>query len=323
MALGPQYDSMRTVTALLSLCFFAGCSPTDDFTLPNGPPGPQALSLLGDSLTPLPASDSVGKVRRAELDAAHTDYQADPTSADALIWLGRRLAYIGYYRTAIDVYASGFARHPEDPRFLRHRGHRYISLRQLDNAIDDFSRATKLVQGQPDEVEPDGLPNARGIPTGTIQSNIWYHLGLAHYLKGDFQRALSAYLECQKVSNNPDMLVATSHWHYMTLRRMGREDEAAAVLEPIHADLDVIENHTYHRLLLMYKGELTPEQLLDDIREEDALQNATMAYGIGNWFLYNGDADRAREIFEEILTGPQWAAFGYLAAEAELASQPR
>ena len=120
---------MRTVTALFSLCFFAGCSPGDEFTLPDGPPTPQAVSFLGDSLTPVLPGDSLANVRRAELDAAYADYQADPKSADALIWLGRRLAYIGYYRSAIDVYAGGIARHPEDPRFLRHRGHRYLRPR--------------------------------------------------------------------------------------------------------------------------------------------------------------------------------------------------
>ena len=48
-----------------------------------------------------------------------------------------------------------------------------------------------------------------------------------------------------------DLLVATSHWLYMTLRRLGRDDEARQVLKPIHADMYIIENHSYHRLLLM------------------------------------------------------------------------
>ena len=49
----------------------------------------------------------------------------------------------------------------------------------------------KLVAAKPDEVEPDGAPNARGIPRSTLQSNIWYHLGLAQYLAGDFDGILS------------------------------------------------------------------------------------------------------------------------------------
>ena len=55
-----------------------------------------------------------------------------------------------------------------------------MTVRELDNAIADFERATELTEGQPDEVDPDGLPNALGIPTSTLQFNIWYHLALAH-----------------------------------------------------------------------------------------------------------------------------------------------
>ncbi len=94
------------------------------------------------------------------------------------------------------------------------------------------------------------------------------------------------------------------------------------MLGPIHPDLDVIENHSYHRLLLLYRGELEAEALLAEARRGDALTNATEAYGIGNWYLYGGGPARAREIFREILEGTQWAAFGYLAAEAELARAP-
>jgi hypothetical protein len=169
-------------------------------------------------------------------------------------------------------------------------------------------------------VEPDGLPNARGIPTSTLHSNIRYHLGLAHYLKGDFERALRYYREDVAAPVNGDMLVATSHWLYMALRRLGREAEARSVLEPITAELDVIENQSYHRLLLMYRGILAPDQVREGTQGDPALQDVTVGYGIGNWHLYNGRPDEARRVFDRILGTTQWAAFGYVAAEAEVAS---
>jgi hypothetical protein len=79
------------------------------------------------------------------------------------------------------------------------------------------------------------MPNPYGIPTSTLQGNIWYHLALAHYLKHDFERALPAWREALATATNDDMLVATSDWLYMTLRRLGRDAEAAAVLEPVRA----------------------------------------------------------------------------------------
>jgi hypothetical protein len=55
-----------------------------------------------------------------------------------------------------------------------------------------------------------------------------------------------------------------------------------------------------------------------------SVTDATAAYGIGNWHLYNGRPAEARRVFERIIAGGQWGAFGYIAAEAELArSAPR
>ncbi|MGH7595148.1 MAG: tetratricopeptide repeat protein, partial [bacterium] len=48
------------------------------------------------------------------------------------------------------------------------------------------------------------------------------------------------------------------------------------------------------------------------------LDIATQGYGVGNWYFYNGQAEKAREIFEKVIKGKYWAAFGYIAAEAEL-----
>jgi tetratricopeptide (TPR) repeat protein len=280
----------------------------------------QATSLLGE---PLPAPEMPAAFHAEQtkhLAEARIALEADPHDAEALIWTGRRSAYLGRYRVAIQLYTRGVELHPNDARFLRHRGHRYITTRRLDAAVADLERAAEMTRGRDDEIEPDGLPNERNIPTGTLHSNIWYHLGLARYLQGDFEGALEAYRECLVFSKNPDMLSATSHWLYMTLRRLGRDDEADGVLEPIHDGMDIIENHDYHRLLLMYKGQQDAEQLLAEAEAgEGGVGLATTAYGVANWFFYNGKRDRAVEIFERIVETDSWAAFGYIAAEAELA----
>lgn len=249
--------------------------------------------------------------RESALAAARAAWERNPDDADALIWAGRRAAYLGRYEEAVDIFSEGVRRHPRDARMLRHRGHRWITLRRFDRAVADLNRAAGLIRNQPDEIEPDGLPNARNVPTSTLQSNIWYHLGLAHYLRGDFDAALRAYRECMAVSKNPDGVVSAAHWLYMTLRRLGRAAEAEAVLGPISTDMDVIENHAYHKLLLMYRGEIAAEELL---REGDPATE----YGVANWFLYNGERERARQLFGRIVAGRDPAAFGSIAAEADL-----
>jgi len=281
-------------------------------------PVPEATSLFGQPLFSPPMAGAQKARLEADLARAEADLAAHPDSAEAAVWVGRRLAYLGRYRDAIAAYTKGIAINPDDPRLYRHRGHRYITVREFDRAIIDLAKAAALVKGKPDEVEPDGAPNAENKPRSTLQSNIWYHLGLAYYLKGDFTSALQMYREGMKVSAvNDDMLVATSDWLYMTLRRLGRDAEAKAVLEPIRERMDVIENEAYHQRLLMYKGLRTPESVLN-LNTADDIQIATQGYGVGNWYLVSGDVRKAREIFEKVTSGRAWAAFGCIAAEADL-----
>jgi dipeptidyl aminopeptidase/acylaminoacyl peptidase len=281
---------------------------------------PQATSLRGPALFPPEVAPARRAVLEQNLAQARADYERDPEDADAVIWLGRRTAYLGRFREAIDIFTKGIEAHPEDVRLYRHRGHRYITVRELDKAVADLERAAAIIARKrlPDEVEPDGDPNPQNIPTSTLHFNVYYHLGLARFLKGDFAGAVTAYRECLKHSQgSPDRLVATSDWLYMALRRLGRKSEAQALLGPITGDLKVIENHAYWNRLLMYKGQKTPEELLGP--RQDAVELATYGYGVGHWYLVNGQPARGREIFEKVVSGTQWPAFGYIAAEAELA----
>jgi tetratricopeptide (TPR) repeat protein len=273
-------------------------------------------SLLGRPLAP-PAMEPESKARmEAQLADARVAWEKDRNDADALIWMGRRTAYLGRYREAIAIFSDGVTRHPADARMYRHRGHRYLTVREIDMAIADFEKAVGLIAGQPDKVEPDGLPNARNTPTGTLHSNVYYHLALGYYLEGDFDRAADAWALARDAVANADNLVAASHWLYLALRRAGRNADAAAVLGPIAADLDIIENAEYHELLLMYKGERTPESLLAAAGGDSG--GSATRYGVSAWYLLNGRHDEAAALWMTILEGPDWPSFGYLAAEAEL-----
>jgi tetratricopeptide (TPR) repeat protein len=297
------------------------------------PPGAEAISLQGRPLVPPAIPQVTREGHEQRLAAARTAWERTPGDPDSIIWLGRRTAYLGRYRDAIAIFTKGIELLPNEPRLYRHRGHRYLTVRQLDRAVADLEQAARLVRGTPDEVEPDGLPNARGIPTSTLQSNIRYHLGLAYYLKGDFAKALEPYREdvaAARRTGNNDMLVATSHWLYMASRRLGRDRDAAAVLAPITRDLEVIENGSYHRLLLLYKGVLPVDSLLSNAARgrlaagatgEATVEDVTIGYGIGNSHWYNGRKEEALRLWRQIAATPQWAAFGALAAEAEVSRQ--
>jgi len=288
-------------------------------------PGPmEGISLLGDTLRRSAVSDAARERLQNALRDAQRGAEAAPNDPDSLIWLGRRLAYLGRYREAVATFTRGIEQHPNDARFWRHRGHRFLTLRDIDPAIADFTKATELERGRPDAIEPDGAPNAANIPLSTTQFNIWYHLGLAHFLRGNYAAALTAYDECLKVSLNPDLKVATAYWRYMTLRRLGRNADARASIAFAGDSITLLENDGYLDLLRLFRGDVdaasvmpsTPAGTMD-------VANSTTAFGVSMWHLLSGRTQLAREIQTQIVAGGQWAAFGSLAAEAELARARR
>ena len=234
--------------------------------------------------------DEKGVVAEAEKKLA-----ADPKNIELIIKLGGAQASVWRYRDAISTYTRGIQMDPGYAMLYRHRGHRYISTRQFDKAIEDLERAAKL--------------NSKDF-------DIWYHLGLAYYLKGKFDRAAEAYEKCRAVADKDDSLIAVSDWLYMSYRRQKKEAEAARVLERITPDLKVEENKSYFDRLMFYKGVKKEAEVINDKMTD--LEIATVGYGMANWHLYNGNAARAKEYFQRIISGKYWPAFGFIAAETEL-----
>jgi tetratricopeptide (TPR) repeat protein/ketosteroid isomerase-like protein len=313
----PAPRAARATTAVLVLTALAGAAGAQGTPAPPAK-GYEAVSLFGRPLPALPASaaslEQLGRARR--------DFDAAPTE-DHYIWLGRRTAYAGRYREAIAIYTEGLSRFPESYRLYRHRGHRYISDRQFVRAIADFERAAGLVQGKPIEVEPDGAPNKAGVPVSNTQFNIYYHLGLAHFLARDFTKAEAAYRECLRWSKNDDSVVAVTDWLYMTLRRTGRVAEAARLLEPMRPGMPLLENGAYLDRLLMFKGTISEADFARPTPGETPPETAIRDYGLGMAALWRGDAARARDLFARQAGSDAWSSFATIASEVELAALSR
>ena len=272
-----------------------------------------------DKQYPAPSlTDSLKKVFETNLRSAEKKYKADSLNDDHIIWYGRRLAYLGKYKEAIAIYTKGINLHPDNARFYRHRAHRYITLRCFDNAITDLKKAVELIRDQIDEIEQDGLPNEKNIPTSTLHTNIYYHLGLAYYLKSDNRQALLAWEKCLDIADNDDMKVATVNWLNITLRKMGRQKDAEQHLKAVSNEMEIIENHDYFDILMMYKTN-DENKLLEKTRNQETLSNATLGFALGTYYQIKGNKDRAKELFEKVVAGKQWSSFGYIAAEVELA----
>lgn len=278
------------------------------------PTGAECWSLSGEALFPPELPPAVRAEREAALVLARAAFERTPGDLEATIWLGRRTAYLGRYREAVDIFSEGLRRHPDSPELLRHRGHRWISLREFAQAERDLARAAQLVRGKPDAVEQDGLPVAGRPPHSTLQFNVHYHLGLARFLQGDFTGASLAFLDCLETVGNDEARVAAAHWAWASLQRAGEPDGAQVVLSGIRREMDVVENTAYHRLCLLYQGELEPGQVLGG----EGSSGAAAAFGVGHFHLVRGERKPAAEAFRALLSKGEWAAFGHVAAEAEL-----
>lgn len=214
------------------------------------------------------------------------------------LWMkkGLELAKQMHFREAIESYSIGLSYNPFHALSLRHRGHRLLSTYRFQEAVSDFELSSRI--------DPKNW-------------DTWYHLGLAYYLIGDFERANNAYTRCFEITrHDQDELVAIVDWKWLTLMRLGREEEARKILDYVSNDTESGENHVYKNRIMLYKGELKPEEVLDYNDKEFAdLELATQGYGVAMYYYFNGQQEKTFELFDLILKNDTyWSAFGYLAA---------
>jgi tetratricopeptide (TPR) repeat protein len=254
-----------------------------------------------------------------DLATAEARWRAAPGDLDALVWYGRRLGYEGRFEEALAVYGEGLRQHPDEPELLRHRGHRFLSLRRFAEARADLERAARAIDGLADRIEPDGAPNEFEVPRGTLHTNVWYHLGLACHCLREDELAARAFAQCLAAATNDDFRVAAAYWRALALVHLGRPG-AARALAALYAsrELEIMESFDYAELLRLFAGTSTraPDELA---APGSALSSATLAYGVAMWHRLEGREAEARTRLESFLASPASAAFGRIAAEVELA----
>lgn len=284
-------------------------------------PGLEAVSLLGAPLAAPPLTEAERARFEAELKAVSAAHDARPGEIEPLIAYARRLGQLGRFRESVAVYSDALRQHPHDARLYRFRGHRYITLRQFDRAVADLTRASQLVEGRADVPEPGLEPNARGVVLDTLQENIWYHLALAHYLRGDWAQAYTCWQRCARLAPNDDGRVMAAYWSANAASRLGRMADAKAAVSGITAGMDVIEYHAYHQLALMWKGERDGDALLALARGgaggAESVDYATLGYGVATWHRARGEREACYALLDEVACSPAWNAFGCIAAEAD------
>ena len=221
---------------------------------------------------------------------------ADPRNVARIIDLGVAQSGARQFREAIATFTRGLEIDPDNALLLRWRGHRYLSVRDFSRARTDLTRGAKID------------PAIYGI---------WYHLGIVEYALGDFAAAATAFERAQPIAPESGELQGSTDWLWMSLSRAGRGAEAKAMLDrrpDIHAQPVV---NAYTRRLQLYRGEIGPDAVVTP-SDTDEVQIATLAYGLGNWYLVRGDKTQARVWFERAVQSGGWPGFGFILSELEL-----
>lgn len=258
------------------------------------------------------------QVTRIEAAIAALEDQGEHSEQD-YITLGHQYVAAGRYRDAIDAYGRGIDAFPNSFRLLRHRAHRYISVRELEAAKRDLDRALGLIEAG-DSTAPEY--RLSGEQNETYSHWIWYHIGLYHYLNGDYVEAAAAYQHCVDSAIGNSALVGAVDWQYNAYQKAGNPEAAAAAIDLISPDLEVDPGHdVYFKRVLFYKGEVASEEILDPNKAVSDWngRDATIAYGIASWYRYQGDDAAAQTLQEKILLTPFWGAWAYVATDKELA----
>lgn len=302
---------------LLLLIVFASCAPKQEQQ--NNNPEPTSAEAISFSGKPLFAAkpDSIA-LRKADSIITTIKGKSD-LNEDDYIQIGQQLVASNRFMASVDAYSEGLQKFPNSFKLLRHRGHRYISIRQLDNAIADLNRAEELIRDQPDVPEYD----ATGHETGTYQHWIWYHIGLYYFFNQAYIQAAPAFEKCLAASRNNKNIVGASDWLYNTYMRLGEKEKAMKLLEPITPDFDTDREHPYFRRVMLYKGEITPEELVDVNQDpaKTSVGDVTKMYGLANWYAYQGEKEKAMNLYQKIVQSESgWPGFAYAAAEKELAN---
>jgi len=276
--------SRYLIRSLASVSFVVGaqfaCSATGTSAEYRSPAGVDYVAM----------PDTAGAVARAQSALA-----ADPQNVDSLIQLGLAQSGVREYREAIATFTRAIAIAPQNPILYRWRGHRYLSIRELDSARADLERGLALD------------PTVYGC---------WYHLGIVKYVTGDYDGAADAFAHALPLAPDSGERAGSIDWSWMSLSRAGRAAEAQAVLDQ-HPD-SLPEGYGYTQRIRLYRREISPDEVLTPA-DTDGVQIATLSYGLGNWYLVRGDTARAREWFERsVQQSDGWPAFGFIASEVEL-----
>ena len=270
---------------------------------------PQAASMGGNAL--FGAKDADGRIAAALAESVKR-----PADPEALLKLGRTQDSLLRFRDSTSTYSNGIEKFPNDLRFYRMRGQRYISLRKFPEAIVDLQKVAKAAPGSFDAA---------------------YYLGLAYYFNGDHEKAARELGRCESQMKRPiagalglqdgrscealredsNWLIPLQYWRYLALRRAGLSAEAKKYLdEEVSALLDIKATKPFYDALLFFKGIKEINEMLAGANE-GSRDFLTRASATATFLFTEGERAKACAIWRRDSMDQNWDHLGVINAESE------
>lgn len=236
---------------------------------------------------------------------ARKNLARDPKNPGLLLKLAQAQISVWEDKEAVETLTRAIAISPENADLLTERGHRYLPLREFAKARADLDRAVAL--------------NPKNMAA-------YYHLGLSHYFQNEFAEAADAFAHAVSTAPNTDEKINSTNWLYASLRRAGKTAEAEKALLNVPPEMTNESAHTkfYLNLVRFFQGKMTEAEALpaeppaSNTDQEVELPFDTVGYGIGNWYLYNGNPEKAKEYFRRVMKGHVWVTWGFIGSELGL-----
>ncbi len=270
---------------------------------------PQASSLNGNSLFGFKDNDG----RIASAIAVLAKNSNDPNSYLAA---GRMQDSLLRFNESIGTYTEAIEKFPADYRFLRYRGHRYLSVRKFREGVEDLEKAVKMV---PNSFEAS------------------YYLGLAYYFSGEHAKAaaelgrcedqikkplatkkdLLGGRSCEAMKDDVNWLVPLQYWRFLALRRSGDMAGSKKYLdEEVSSKMTITSSTSFYDSLLFFKGVKEVNEMMVGANEgtRDFLLRSS---GVATYLFTEGERAKACGIWSRNAMDQNWDHLGVLNSESE------
>lgn len=231
--------------------------------------------------------------------------KSDPDNDN--LWLEKGLEYVllNEYDAAIEAFSNGLICNPFNADCYRERGRKYISKGLYPQAVADLLMASRL----------DPYNNEH-----------WYYQGVAAHLGEMYDKAIEAFpraIDCMQKQGIDEWLAGVD-WLWLTYIKLGDKDKANEIIKLVDENTPCIPRSlSYKKRVLLYRGFVKPEEFLDrealKSTDRPELYLISELFGLGNFYLANGNEEKAIALFKEAREVPTWhASFAYQLACKEL-----